>query len=128
MSAFVDGPRWVVDGNYTSVGVLDLVWERADQVVWLDLPRWRTVSRVLRRSVGRAVTRQELWNGNRESVRSFLSTDREVNFLLWTWTNHTHVREKYTSRTRESKWSSLDLVRLESPAQLRAWLRRAESR
>ena len=41
--AAVTGERWVIDGNYTSQ-VKDLVWARADTVVWLDLPR-RTVMR-----------------------------------------------------------------------------------
>ena len=32
------GDDWVVDGNY-STAVQDIVWSRADTVVWLDLPR-----------------------------------------------------------------------------------------
>ena len=31
------GAQWVVDGNYSTVR--DIVWDRADTVVWLDLPR-----------------------------------------------------------------------------------------
>lgn len=50
----VDG-RWVVDGNYSAVR--DIVWGRADTVVWLDPPRstvmrqlgWRTCRRVVGR-------------------------------------------------------------------------------
>jgi adenylate kinase family enzyme len=34
VSAAVNGPHWVTDGNYRSVR--DLVWERADCLVWLD--------------------------------------------------------------------------------------------
>jgi adenylate kinase family enzyme len=49
---FAAGERWVIDGNYSKVR--DLVWARADTVVWLDLPRrvvmrrlvWRTLRRV----------------------------------------------------------------------------------
>lgn len=31
--------EWVIDGNYRTVVVDSPVWERADTVVWLDLPR-----------------------------------------------------------------------------------------
>lgn len=34
------GERWVIDGNYSKL-VQPLVWDRADTVVWLDLPRAR---------------------------------------------------------------------------------------
>ena len=62
---------WVVDGVYR--GKLgDLTLERADTVVWLDLPRRVWVPRLVRRTVRRVVLREELWNGNRESLRNVL--------------------------------------------------------
>ncbi len=63
-AAAVDG--WVMDGNYSAVR--PIVWTRADTVVWLDLPRRTVMRQVVWRTVRRAVTRQELWNGNREPL------------------------------------------------------------
>jgi adenylate kinase family enzyme len=61
--------RWVIDGNYRrKLG--DLVLARADLVVWLDLPPSVWLPRLVRRTVRRAVTGEELWNGNRESLRA----------------------------------------------------------
>ena len=59
--------RWVVEGAYVDQ-VSDLVWPVADIVLWLDLPRRVSVSRAVLRSLARAVHRQELYNGNRESL------------------------------------------------------------
>ncbi|WP_278260541.1 hypothetical protein [Nocardia sp. AG03] len=56
---------WVADGAYH--GKLgSLVWERADTVVWFDLPKPQVMAQIVRRSVRRVLTREELWNGNRE--------------------------------------------------------------
>ncbi|GJE17123.1 hypothetical protein AIGOOFII_1835 [Methylobacterium marchantiae] len=47
--------RWVIDGNDT--GVIGPRFEAADTLVYLDLPGWPTMSRVIRRlmvSYGRA--------------------------------------------------------------------------
>src|SRR6185503_1493018 len=52
---------WVLDGAYR--GKLgDLVLERAELVVWLDLPLRIWLPRLLRRTVTRIVRREELWN------------------------------------------------------------------
>ncbi len=74
----VGDESWVIDGAYR--GKLgDLVLEAADTVVWIDLPLHVWLPRLLRRTIRRAVTREELWNGNRESLRtSFLSRDSVV--------------------------------------------------
>src|SRR5436853_4183216 len=37
VEAAILGDRWVVDGNYNSK-VRDLVWSRAEVLVWLDYP------------------------------------------------------------------------------------------
>lgn len=76
VSEFVSGDGWIVDGNYTSHGVAQLVWPRADTVVWMDPPRRTVMARVVRRSLRRAITRQELWNGNRERWSNLFSRDR----------------------------------------------------
>jgi adenylate kinase family enzyme len=82
VAPIVAGERWVVDGVYR--GKLgDLVLERADLVVWLDLPARVWLSRLLRRTVRRIATREELWNGNRESVRgAILGRDALIPYAL----------------------------------------------
>ncbi len=70
--AALDGDDWVTDSTYkTMLG--DLVVDRADVLVWLDLPVPRVMWRLLRRTHVRNRDRVELWNGNvepgwRESV------------------------------------------------------------
>jgi len=51
----------------------DVVWTRADIVVWFDLPRRTVMRQVVTRTLRRAITRAELWNGNREPVDGAVS-------------------------------------------------------
>src|SRR3954454_14285166 len=87
---FVDGDAWVLDGNYSSV--LDLVWARADTVVWFDLSRTTVMRQLIPRTFGRMISRRELWNGNRESLRFLFKRDESI--LRWAWTQH----DKYATR------------------------------
>lgn len=48
------GERWILDGAYH--GWRDVPLARADLVVALDYPRWRSFGRLLRRTLGRLVT------------------------------------------------------------------------
>jgi len=92
---FVRQPAWVVDGNYTAVR--DLVWARADTVVWLDLPRRLVMRRLLLRTLGRFVLRTELWNGNREPWSNFWRRDPQRSILAWAWTMHDSYRRRYSA-------------------------------
>lgn len=42
-------PRWIMDGQYG--GSVSLRLKRADTVFFLDMPRWRCLTRVVRRTV-----------------------------------------------------------------------------
>ena len=55
VAARAAGPGWVIDGNYRTVR--DLVWARAQLIVILDLPRWRVMAQLLRRTVTRSARR-----------------------------------------------------------------------
>lgn len=112
------GPSWVVDGNYSKVR--DLVWGRADTVVWLDYPFRRVFGQLLRRTVRRALRREELWNGNRESLRmSFFSRE---SILLWAIRMHGRRKRQYPGLLARPEHGHLNVIRLRSPAETRRWL------
>jgi len=117
---FTRAARWVVDGNYTSHGVADIVWARADTVVWVDLARRITMRQVIGRTLRRAVTREELWNGNREPLTNFYSLDPEKNVILWSWTRHRATREKYERCMADGTWDHLRVIRLRTPNEVSA--------
>ncbi|MFS0704856.1 toxin [Cellulomonas sp. 179-A 9B4 NHS] len=109
---------WVVDGSWQSRlgGMLD----DADTVVWLDYPRRTVMARVVRRTLRRGVTRQELWHGNRERLVNLLRRDPEQNIVRWAWTMHDAYRERYAALAAAG---TTRVVRLGSPREAAAFLR-----
>ena len=63
----VAGEAWASDGLAGELG--DFMLDAADLVVWLDLPPHVWLPRLLLRSARRVFFREELWNGNRETLR-----------------------------------------------------------
>jgi adenylate kinase family enzyme len=107
---------WVVDGNYHGKLGPSVV-ERADTVVFLDLPHRVALRRVLWRTLSRAVTREELWNGNRETLRNAFSRDS----IVW-WVIRQHGSYWKTWAPRLEPLTDVEVVRLRSPREVRAWL------
>jgi len=116
----LDGDGWVVDGNYRD-RIGDLVRRRAD-TVWLDLPRPVVMARVVRRTVRRALTRAELWNGNREPWSNLWSRDPQRSIIAWSWTQHAGYRRRYEAEMSDPATGHVHYVRLRSPRAVRRWL------
>lgn len=116
----VAGGRWVVDGNYSAVR--DLAWARADTVVWLDLPRWLIMRRVVARTLRRVVTREELWNGNREPLGNLYRVDPTKNIIRWAWVRYPVYRERYAAAMVDPANQHLTFVRVRTPPEIEALL------
>ena len=111
VSAAVDADGWVVDGNYQGkIGTL--VWQRADTVVWIDPPKWRVMGQALCRTVRRVVTRQELWNGNRENWDALFVWRGDESILAWAWRSHPRIRARYEAAMVDPRYQHLVFHRL----------------
>jgi adenylate kinase family enzyme len=91
LGSAIAGDGWVVDGNYAMAR--DLVWARADAVVWLDLPLRTILWRYLRRTLRRVTRREELWGGNRERLSMHLFSRDSL--LWWILTTYRMRRREY---------------------------------
>ena len=123
VSDFTAAPGWVVDGNYSKVQ--DIVWSRADTVVWVDPPRHRVMRQVLRRTLRRTITRAELWNGNREPWTNLFRLDPEQSILAWAWTNHHKYRDRYLAAQADPALAHLTFVHVRTAADAEGLARRA---
>jgi predicted kinase len=121
-TAAIAGDQWVTDGNKSAVR--DLVWPRADTIVWLDYPfvvsLWRLGKRALwRTSVLKARAAQ---SGEKASLpRQLLAAAKGV---LTALRSHSGQRREYPRMFAQPENQHLSVVRLRSPHATRRWLAR----
>ena len=118
VSQALSGDAWTIDGNYSAVR--DIVWSRANTIVWLDYSLPVVMSRVTRRTIRRFVVREELWNGNRERFwEAFFSRD---SIILWALSTYRRRRREYPVLFGQPQYAHLNVVHLRSPRATRQWL------
>ena len=114
-------PKWIAAGNYHSVR--DLIWPKAEAVIWLDYPLPTILGQLTLRSVKRLWTRELLWGTNREPLW--------IHFKLWSTESLYHcVLRTYWRRKREypilfsrPEHQHLNVIQLKHPRETEAWLR-----
>jgi len=114
----VSQAQWVTDGNYRAVR--DLVWSRATAVIWLNYTFPMVFGRVLRRTLQRTLSHEELFTGNRESLRrSFLSRN---SILWWVITTYQRRRRQYRALFDQPAAGSYARVELHHPSEAQHFL------
>lgn len=123
--AALAGDRWVTDGNKRALR--DIVWPRADTIVWLDYPLrislWRLGKRARRRTVQLTMTAAE--SGSKMRLpKQLLAGSKGV---LRAMRSHRGQRREYPKLFAQPANRHLAVVRLRSPKAARQWLDRVTS-
>jgi adenylate kinase family enzyme len=115
VAAATDEDGWVTDSTYhRKLG--DFVLERADTFIWLDLPMWRTLWRLVRRSYIRKKHNVVLWHGNVE-----VSWREQIAYLFWPALKAS-IRNRREYPRRLAGHPHLRVHRLRSDAEVRAFV------
>jgi adenylate kinase family enzyme len=118
VEAVMSSPEgWVLDGLYQrKVG--DLILREADTLVWLDQPLPLVLWRLVTRAVRDIVTKRDLFNGNRQTLRfAFFTRDSLVGYAI-----KQHFRQRRAWPGAFDAHPNLRVVRLRSPREVEAWL------
>lgn len=118
VEAAIATDSWVIDGNYRRVR--SQIWERANVIVWLDLSRPLVMRRILWRTAQRVLRRQELWNGNRETLLQVLCSRNSI--IAWAWKTHPQRRLEYATWFSTSLFNQVTVVQLRSPQAVQDWV------
>jgi adenylate kinase family enzyme len=116
----VDG-KWVVDGNYKNSR--DIIWPRAQVLIWLDFSLLFTLWRLLKRTFSRVFYKTELWNGNREVISNHLVLDPHENLFLNAIRTHWQHRKSFPLAFQQPEHRHLKVLRFQSPEALETWIK-----
>ncbi len=112
--------HWVFD-SYGYESVRDLVWSRADTVVWLDYSRSVVLARVLRRSVARTWGNELIFNGNVERLAQWRKPYHPVQ---WAMRRYDKAKIEMEERFADPAYASVAKVRIRRPVAAQWWLDR----
>jgi adenylate kinase family enzyme len=109
---------WVIAGNYGHAR--DLLWPRADTLIWLDLP----LARVLWRSFVRALqdwhTGRKICNGNRQ--RLWMIVNGRDSLLGYNLRTYHRRRREWPAALRLPQHAHATVIRLRTPAEVATWM------
>jgi adenylate kinase family enzyme len=111
---------WVIDGNYSRVR--DIVWNRADTIIWLDYPLPVILGRVTRRTFRRWQTQELLWGANRESGFWRFFLDPRDSLFWFILSNYRRRRRQANELMGPEQHPGKVVLRFTDPFEADRWL------
>jgi adenylate kinase family enzyme len=111
---------WVVAGNYSRVR--DLIWKRAELILWLDHPIHIAFWRLLTRTIRRAITQEELWNGNREPFWWHFKLWSEDSLFHWFFKTYWRRKREIPYLLSLPENNHLASIHFKHPRELEKWI------
>jgi hypothetical protein len=105
-------PAWVLDGNFDAQR--EVLCGRAELAVWLDLPWTTTVGRVLWRNLRWWALGTPIWGGQRMTWAKVIGGVRHA--------SRSYAPKRAAYPALLAGFPQLQVVRLRSPREVRAWL------
>ncbi|MFJ4809366.1 P-loop NTPase family protein [Streptomyces longwoodensis] len=108
---------WVVEGNFSKLA--DVVWHRADTLIWLDFPLPLILYRITRRSLRQLAGREDSAQARRLTWSSAFFARRSL--LHTAIRKYRANRPRYARQVAETADLGVDVVRLRSPREVDRW-------
>jgi adenylate kinase family enzyme len=114
-------PAWVVAGNYSVVR--DIVWSKAEAVIWLDYSLWTIFRQLTRRTFRRWWTRELLWGTNRETLWAHLKLWSQDSLFHWLFKTYWRRKREYPMLLSLPEHRHLKLIQFKHPREADEWLK-----
>lgn len=117
-SEITRGRAWVVEGNFSKLA--DVVWHRADVLVWLDFPLLLIIRRIVRRSLRQLTGREDSAQAKRLTWRKAFFGRRSL--LRTAIRKYRKNRPRYTKQVAETASLGVQVVRLHNTKGVNDWM------
>jgi adenylate kinase family enzyme len=113
-------PGWVVAGNYHVVR--DLLWPKAEAVIWLDYSLWRIFRQLTHRTFTRWWTQELLWGTNYETIWMHLKLWSDESLFHWLFKTYWRRKREYPVLLAQPEHRHLKLIHFKHPKETEQWL------
>jgi adenylate kinase family enzyme len=111
---------WTVAGNYR--GVRDLIWYKAEAVIWLDYSLPFLFWCLLKRTIHRWLTQEELWNGNRETFWWHFKIWSDESLFHWLFKSYWRRKQEIPQLLALEEHAHLKVFHFQTPNETEDWL------
>jgi adenylate kinase family enzyme len=120
VEAATQAERWIVAGNYHVVR--DLIWPKAEAVIWLDYPLLTVLGQITRRTFKRWWTQELLWGTNRERLWTHFKLWSDESLYHWLLKTYWRRKREIPLLLSQPAHRHLVLMRLNHPRETQEWL------
>jgi len=114
--------KWIVAGNYHVVR--DLIWTKAETIIWLDYPLPTVLWQLTRRTFRRWWTQELLWGTNHERFWTHFKLWSTDSLYLWLKKTYWRRKREYPELLALPENRHLTLIRFQYPSETKEWLER----
>ncbi|MAR37242.1 MAG: adenylate kinase [Chloroflexi bacterium] len=83
MKKILSNEEWVLDGNYLRLYDDEEIRKKVQVLIWIDLPLYIILYRIILRTFKRVITKEKLWGKNTETFRmNFFSKDSIILYVI----------------------------------------------
>jgi len=120
VDAATRAPSWALAGNYNKLR--DLIWPRAEVVVWLDYPFLLVFGRLVKRTLQRWWTQEPLWGTNYERLLPQLQIWSKKSLFYWQVHSYRRQKRLYPQLFTGSEYAHLRFIHFKNPQETEEWL------
>jgi adenylate kinase family enzyme len=119
VSKAIDGDCWIVAGNYRQVR--DLIWPKAEVIIWLDYPFLNVLWQLTRRTFRRWWAQELLWGTNREPFWKHFKLWSKESLFNWLFKTYWRRKREFPLVLSRPEHLHLKLMRFRHPIQTKKW-------